>query len=150
MVRARVRRLLGHAASSVRARRPESVFQSLEGAHRAAHAFAVAHSTLAPHLDLKEGTHRSGLADLRSNRFAGDDDFHTPVFLPPLVGAVVRNGFSLAQANGCYRVCDQSLLDEKLAHGVPALLGKLHVRFIAADIVRMSFDGQMQARDGIG
>src|SRR3974390_1885142 len=86
------------------------------------------------------------LADLRSDRFAGGEDFHTPVFLPTLIGAVVRNGLSLAQANGCYRVRDQSLFDEKLAHGVPALLGKLHVRFITADIVRMSFDRQMQAR----
>jgi hypothetical protein len=45
------------------------------------------------------------LADLCPYYFAGDDDFHTAIFLPSPVRAVIGHGLGLAQPNGCHRVC---------------------------------------------
>ncbi len=39
------------------------------------------------------------LASLRSNRIAGDDDFHATVFLSTFVRVVIRHGLGLAQLN---------------------------------------------------
>src|SRR5262249_30835251 len=103
---------------------------------------ALALNKMVPHQkdDQMVGTAPSvASADLCPDHFAGDDDFHAPVFLPAFVGAVVSHGFRLAQADGSHYVLCQTLLNEEIAHRVSSLLGKLHVRFVAADVVGVSF-----------
>ena len=87
------------------------------------------------------------VADLSSDNLPGDDDFDAAVLLTTLRCTVVGDWAANAKALRRYRTSLQPLLDEVVAHGVSALLGKGLVDFGFTAGVAVTLDSQ--AKRGI-
>src|SRR5215472_6738600 len=87
------------------------------------------------------GFRELSLADFGSDHFPGNNDFHTAVSLAALIGGVVCNGISLAEAYCGHHVLGEPLLDDKIAHRIRTLLRKLHIGFVPAYVIGMTLDG---------
>ena len=87
------------------------------------------------------------VADLSPDNLPGDDDFDAAVLLTTLGCVVVGHWVASAEALRRYRTSLHSLLDDVVAHGVGALLGKGLVDFGFTAAVAMTLDSQAQARD---
>src|SRR5262249_20646580 len=75
-----------------------------------------------------------------------DDDFYAAILLPAFGSAVIGYWHGLPESRGSDGAGIETLIDQVLPHGLRALLGKRLIEGIAADIVRVPFNLQIQPR----
>src|SRR5258707_13959145 len=89
-----------------------------------------------------------GGADLHTDDFAGNDEFHAAILLASLGNVIAGDRHRLPKAFRRYRVAGQSLPDKVFANGRRPLFGEPLVELIATSAVGVSLHFEIQSRVG--
>ena len=110
----------------------------------------VAMFEAAPHTDCIDRLAQAsgGRVDRVADGFAGDEKFHSPVLLTTC--GVIVGGYrqGVAETSGGNRIRRDSLLHQVVAHRAGTILRQRLVHGIAADIVRIAADFNVESRVG--
>ena len=87
-----------------------------------------------------------GGSDFGADDFAGDDNLDAAILLAAGGGAVISDWIVQAESLGGDAARIQALVNQILADSTGALLGKLLVELFAADVIGVTFDGEIQTR----